>query len=39
MSFLDRFFGPSYEKELKAINPLVEAINKLETELGELPAE
>jgi preprotein translocase subunit SecA len=39
MSFLDRFFGPSYEKELTAINPLVAAINKLETEMGELPAE
>jgi preprotein translocase subunit SecA len=32
MSFLDRFFGPTYEKELKQIRPLVEAINKLEDE-------
>ena len=27
MSFLDRFFGPSYEKELKTIQPLIKAIN------------
>ncbi len=27
MSFLDRFFGPSYEKELKQITPIVDAIN------------
>lgn len=32
MSFLDRFFGPSYEKELLALRPLVESINNLETE-------
>ena len=32
MSFLDRFFGPTYEKELKQIRPLVDAINKLEDE-------
>lgn len=30
MSFLDRFFGPTYEKELKAIKPLVDAVNKQE---------
>lgn len=30
MSFLDRFFGPSYEKELKTIKPIVEAVNKAE---------
>ncbi|MCB9812604.1 preprotein translocase subunit SecA [Candidatus Nomurabacteria bacterium] len=30
MSFLDRFFGPSYEKELKAIQPLVTDINARE---------
>lgn len=26
MSFLDRFFGPTYEKELKAIHPIVNAV-------------
>lgn len=26
MSFLDRFFGPSYTKELKAIQPIVDAV-------------
>jgi len=30
MSFLDRFFGPTYEKELKQIRPLVAAINSEE---------
>lgn len=30
MSFLDRFFGPEYEKELKAIKPIVTAINEQE---------
>ncbi|MCA9366519.1 preprotein translocase subunit SecA, partial [Candidatus Kaiserbacteria bacterium] len=29
MSFLDRFFGPTYEKELKKIQPLVAQINDL----------
>lgn len=32
MSFLDRFFGPSYTKELAAIDPLVQAINAKESE-------
>jgi len=27
MSFLDRFFGPTYEKELKSITPIVSEIN------------
>jgi preprotein translocase subunit SecA len=36
MSFLDRFFGPTYEKELKQIRPLVDAINKLEDDFGKL---
>jgi preprotein translocase subunit SecA len=31
MSFLDRFFGPTYEKELKEIRPIVEAINNRES--------
>ncbi len=31
MSFLDRFFGPSYEKELKANQPLLKAINEKES--------
>jgi len=30
MSFLDRFFGPTYEKALKEVSPLVVAINQLE---------
>jgi preprotein translocase subunit SecA len=30
MSFLDKFFGPTYEKELKTVTPIVEAINALE---------
>jgi preprotein translocase subunit SecA len=30
MSFLDRFFGPSYKKELRDISPLVAAINERE---------
>jgi len=33
MSFLDRFFGPSYEKELKALQPIVDSINALEPEI------
>jgi preprotein translocase subunit SecA len=31
MSFLDKFFGPNYEKELKHIKPLVSAINDKES--------
>ncbi len=30
MSFLDKFFGPTYEKELKTVAPVVVAINALE---------
>jgi preprotein translocase subunit SecA len=36
MSFLDKFFGPTYEKELKAIRPLVERINALEGDMSAL---
>ncbi len=36
MSFLDRFFGPNYEKELKAIEPLVAQINTFEAEISAL---
>lgn len=36
MSFLDRFFGPTYEKELKSITPLVSAINDREPTLEAL---
>lgn len=39
MSFLDRFFGPTYEKELKAIKPLVADINKAEEEISALSDE
>lgn len=33
MSFLDRFFGPTYEKELKQISPIISHINSIESEL------
>ena len=36
MSFLDRFFGPTYAKELKAAAPLVKRINELEPSLAAL---
>ncbi len=36
MSFLDKFFGPTYEKELKDINPIVDQINALEEEFSAL---
>ncbi len=36
MSFLDRFFGPTYEKELKQLKPLVSAINDREESLLEV---
>lgn len=39
MSFLDKFFGPSYEKELKSVTPLINAINAKEEELSALPLE
>lgn len=39
MSFLDRFFGPSYEKELKAARPIVEAINAKEADYANLTSE
>lgn len=39
MSFLDKFFGPSYEKELKEIKPIVAQINALEDELLSLSDE
>ncbi len=32
MSFLDRFFGPTYEKELKQISPIISRINDIEPE-------
>ncbi len=31
MSFLDRFFGPTYEKELKEIRPIIDAVNAEES--------
>lgn len=37
MSFLDRFFGPTYEKELKQLRPLVDAINQLEPSFEQIP--
>lgn len=41
MSFLDRFFGPTYEKELKQLKPLVTAINERESSIEgvSLPSE
>ena len=39
MSFLDKFFGPTYEKELKSVSPLIVAINAKETELEQLSLE
>lgn len=35
MSFLDRFFGPTYQKELKSLSPLVTAINEREASFTE----
>lgn len=39
MSFLDRFFGPTYEKELQSVRPLVTAINAKEAEYEALATE
>ena len=39
MSFLDRFFGPTYDKELREIRPLVTQINDLESEIEQLSDE
>ncbi len=39
MSFLDKFFGPTYEKELKSVSPLVAAINAKEAEFEALALE
>lgn len=39
MSFLDRFFGPSYAKELKTINPIVVKVNAEEGRLKDLSDE
>lgn len=39
MSFLDRFFGPTYEKELRSITPIITAINEKEAELESLSNE
>ncbi len=39
MTFLDKFFGPTYEKELKAIKPLIAKINEQEEVFSALSAE
>lgn len=39
MTFLDRFFGPTYEKELKGIGSIIEEINGLESGLEALSDE
>jgi preprotein translocase subunit SecA len=39
MSFLDRFFGPAYEKELKEIDPIVTTINGFEEDFAALSDE
>ncbi len=36
MSFLDKFFGPTYEKELAEIKPIIKAINEKEAEIAAL---
>lgn len=36
MSILDRFFAPSYEKELKQLQPIIDTINANETEIEAL---
>ena len=36
MSFLDKFFGPSYEKELKLVQPIVTSINEKEAMYADL---
>ena len=36
MSFLDRFFGPSYEKALKEIQPIIHTINAKADEIAKL---
>ena len=35
MAFLDRFFGPTYEKELKGIGPVVARINEKESSFSD----
>lgn len=39
MAFLDRFFGPSYEKELKQLEPIVKAVGALEESYEALSAD
>jgi len=39
MSFLDRFFGPTYDKELKAIGPIVDEINQQEATVADFSDE
>jgi len=39
MTFLDRFFGPTYEKELKKVRPLVDKVNELEPDYEALSDE
>lgn len=39
MSFLDRFFGPSYDKELKQIQPIVNDVNSREAVISALSDE
>jgi len=36
MSFLDRFFGPTYTKELRSIAPIITAINAREADVEKL---
>ena len=36
MSFLDRFFGPTYEKELKSVRPLIADINEHESNVQDI---
>jgi preprotein translocase subunit SecA len=39
MSFLDKFFGPTYEKELKEISPIIKEVNEQEAAMSALTDE
>lgn len=39
MKFLDKFFGPTYEKELKQIRPIVDTVNARESFFSEKTSE
>ena len=39
MAFLDKFFGPTYEKELKSVRPIVSSINEQEKKFSNFSTE